>query len=177
MTIAAQHGATIQPRPIALGTKIFTVSGGLPLKKRAPQRQAYRLVELQRWADYLDVPLNIHPKYFPVSDEPASLMITAAITHADNPSVLRLIADIYQAVWVGERDISDSSTLIQLATDCGLDGNALYAASDEAKPLYDQYTQEAIDQNVFGVPWYVFNGEPFWGQDRLDFLDRALAKG
>jgi len=177
LAIAARHGATVQPRPIALGSKVLAVSGGLPLKQRAPQRQAYRLVELKRWSDYLDLPLNIHPKYFPVSDEPASLMITAAMDRVDIQSALQLMRAVYRAVWVDERDISDPETLIQLTTDCGLDGAALYAARDDARKLYDQYTQEAIDQNVFGAPWYVFNGESFWGQDRLDFLDRALAKG
>lgn len=176
LAIAARHGATVEPRPIALGAKVLAVSGGLPLKQRAPQRQAYRLQELQRWSDYLDLPLNIHPKYFPVSDEPASLMIVAAIGRVGNEVALQFVRAIYRAVWVDERDIADSETLIQLAINCGLDGAALYAARDEAQALYDQFTQDAIDQDVFGAPWYVFNGESFWGQDRLEFLDRALAK-
>ena len=176
MDIATRHGAQVDPRPVALGAVIFPKSGGVPLKQRAPQRQAYRLVELKRWSDYLGLPLNIHPKYFPVSnDQPAMLMIAAAINLADKDAALRLMLGIYQAVWVRERDIADPDTLIAIADECDLDGAALHAAQDDARTLVDRYTQEAIDKQVFGAPWYIYNDEPFWGQDRLDFLDRALA--
>src|SRR5690625_4963815 len=176
LDIAARHGAQVDPRPIALSSVIFPKSGGVPLKQRAPQRQAYRLVELKRWSEYLGLPLNIHPKYFPVSDDqPATLMIAAAKNVVDNPAALRLMLGIYRAVWVQERDIADPDTLIAIADECDLDGAALHAAQDDARTLVDRYTQEAIDKQVFGAPWYIYNDEPFWGQDRLDFLDRALA--
>ena len=67
------------------------------------------------------------------------------------------------------------STTRASGDECGLEGNALLQSRDGAAPLYDRYTQEALDAQVFGVPWYEYGGEPFWGQDRLDFLDRALA--
>lgn len=178
LEIAARHGARVAPRPIALGRAVFPISGGLPLKQRAPQRQAYRLQELSRWSKYLGLPLNIHPKYFPVSDEaPASLMVAAAIHIAGEDAALRLLREVYRAVWVEDRNISDPGTLIQLADECQLDGQKLYAAHAEARELFDRYTQIAIDRQVFGAPWYVYNDESFWGQDRLDFLDRALAAG
>lgn len=176
MAIAARHGAQVEPRPFALGT-IFPKSGGLPLKQRAPQRQAYRLIELQRWSDYLELPLNVHPKFFPVADEPASLMIAAAINSDGNEAALRLMRAVYRAVWVEDRDIADRDTLVSLAQECQLDGEALYAARADAQERYDLYTQQASEHQVFGAPWYVYQGESFWGQDRLDFLDRALAKG
>ena len=175
MAIAARHGAQVEPRPFSLSA-IFPKSGGLPLKQRAPQRQAYRLTELQRWSDYLELPLNVHPKYFPVADEPASLMIAAAIDSDGNDAALRLARAVYRAVWVEDRDIADRDTLVQLAQECQLDGEALYAARADAQERYDLYTQQAGEHQVFGAPWYVYQGESFWGQDRLDFLDRALAK-
>lgn len=174
--IAARHGARIDPRPLSLNKSIFPVSGGLPLKQRAPQRQAYRLVELKRWSEYLGVPLNVQPKHFPVADdEPASLMIAAAIDMAGNEAALKLLGAVYRAVWVEERDITEPATLVQLARECGLDGDALYGARDAVRPKLDAYNQAAIERQVFGAPWYVYRDEPFWGQDRLDFLDRALA--
>lgn len=178
MELAARHNAKVEPRPVALGTAVFPISGGLPLKQRAPQRQAYRLIELKRWSEYLGVPLNLHPKHFPVTDEaPAALMICAAINTVGNEAALKLVRGVYRAVWVEDRDIAQAETVIQIADECGLDGKALYEGREDARELYEQYTQRAIDAQVFGAPWYVYNGEPFWGQDRLEFLDRALARG
>jgi len=77
LALCARHGATIAPRLMDLG-KLFPVSGGLPLAKRAPQRQAYRLFELARWRDHLGVPINFQPKFAASSGELASKWITAA---------------------------------------------------------------------------------------------------
>ena len=176
LDIAARHGAQVDPRPVALSKVIFPNSGGVPMKQRAPQRQAYRLVELKRWAQYLDLPLNLHPKYFPVSnDEPATLLIAAAINQAGKDDALRLMHAVYRAVWVDDKDIANPDTLVELANGCGLDGQALLAAQEDARKLVDRYTQAAMERQVFGAPWYVYNDESFWGQDRLDFLERALA--
>jgi len=176
LAIAARHGAQVDPRPIALSKVIFPNSGGVPLPQRAPQRQAYRLVELKRWSDYLGLPLNLHPKYFPVADdEPATLMIAAAINQAGKGQALGLMLAIYKAVWVEEKNIADADTLIAIADECGLDGRALYDAQDDARALVDKNTKIAMERQVFGAPWYVYDGESFWGQDRLVFLDRALA--
>jgi 2-hydroxychromene-2-carboxylate isomerase len=82
-----------------------------------------------------------------------------------------------KAVWAQDLNLADHDTLVSLADQQGLDGRALYDANQQAQVTYDDYTQQAIDLQVFGAPWYVYNGEPFWGQDRLDFLDRALSQG
>src|SRR5476649_2783408 len=76
VAIARQHGVQIEVRPFDLN-KVFGVSGGLPLAKRAPQRQAYRLTELARWSTFLNVPMNVQPKFFPVSPELAAKLIVA----------------------------------------------------------------------------------------------------
>ena len=77
VAIARKHGATIAVKPINLGD-VFPVSGGLPLSKRAPQRQAYRLVELKRWSEHLNMPMKIQPKFFPVNGDLAAAWILAA---------------------------------------------------------------------------------------------------
>ncbi|NYT86470.1 2-hydroxychromene-2-carboxylate isomerase [Pollutimonas harenae] len=174
LSMAKRHGANIEPKPTNLG-KIFPLSGGLPLEKRAPQRQAYRIQELTRWSQYLKLPLNIHPKFFPVDDTHASLMIAATIQAGDIPQALSLSGRLLAAVWAENQDIADSGTLIQIANEVGLDGAALHAGRQAGAELYEQYTQQATELQVFGAPWYVYQGESFWGQDRLDFLDRALA--
>lgn len=176
LAVAHKHDAVVEPRPIALGERIFPISGGLPLGKRSPQRQAYRLVELKRWSEYLGVPLNLHPKFFPVKDVDAATMIAAAIRSDGNAAAMKLAGGVFRAVWALDADIADRDTLIRIARECGLDGESLYAARESAQDLYEQFTKEAIDLQVFGAPWYEYKGEPFWGQDRLDFLERALSQ-
>jgi len=175
LRIAAQTGASVQPRPVDYG-KIFPLSGGLPLKHRAAQRQAYRFSELKRWRAHLDLPLTLEPKFFPVDANPANHLLAVALTFGV-VATLRLAGDLMRACWAEERDIADEATLVAIATAGGLDGSALLAASRgaAATAAYDQFTQQAVDAQVFGAPTYVFNSELFWGQDRLDFLERALA--
>jgi 2-hydroxychromene-2-carboxylate isomerase len=177
LEIAARHGATIVVKPVDYG-RIFPVSGGLPLKQRAPQRQAYRLIELERWSKHLGKPLNLKPKFFPVSADSAAKWIIAAQAGCGDAGALRLTGALLRAVWAEERDISDEPTLASIATGERLDPALLAAgaASPESAARFDALTQEAIDRQIFGAPTYVYRDEPFWGQDRLDFLDRALAK-
>jgi 2-hydroxychromene-2-carboxylate isomerase len=183
LEIAARHGATIAVKPVDYG-RIFPVSGGLPLKQRAPQRQAYRLIELERWSKHLGKPFNVRPKFFPVSPDAAARWIIAAQARgaADalraDADALRLAGALLHAVWAEERDISDEPTLTSIAKEQRLDPALLAAgaASPDTASRYDALTQEAIERQIFGAPTYVYRDEPFWGQDRLDFLDRALAK-
>ncbi len=174
--IAARHGAQVNLKPCDLG-KVFATSGGLPLAQRPPQRQAYRLVELARWRDYLGVPLNLEPKYFPVSGDAASRLIIAARLAHGTARAMALLGAIGRALWAEERNIADAATLAELADRLDLDGAALLKASEGqgVQEEYARHTQDAISAGVFGAPWYVYDGQPYWGQDRLDFLDRALA--
>ncbi|HJV84018.1 MAG TPA: 2-hydroxychromene-2-carboxylate isomerase [Noviherbaspirillum sp.] len=176
ITLAKKYGVQIDIKPCDLG-RVFSVSGGLPLAKRPPQRQAYRLVELKRWSEYLNIPLNLQPKFFPVPpDAAAKLIIATRLAHGTD-AALKLTGAIMRAVWVEERNINDADTLAALALECGHDGKALLKSSETAsvQSEYDRYTDDAIAANVFGSPWYVVNGEGFWGQDRLDFVERAFA--
>ena len=103
-------------------------------------------------------------------------MIIAADQRRGAQPAMRLAYGIMQACWVQEHNCADSKTLDQIAAAEGLDGAELRAGEDEAKAAYDAYTQEAIGRQVFGAPSYVVDGEIFWGQDRLDFLERQLAR-
>jgi 2-hydroxychromene-2-carboxylate isomerase len=176
VAIARKHGAAVNVMPIDL-SRVFPLSGGLPLAKRAPQRLAYRLVELARWRDYLGLPLNVAPRYAASSGASASLWIVAA-NEIGPEAALSLSGAVLRARWADERDIADEGTLSLLAQAAGLDATALAvrAGSPEVAARFDALTQQAIDAGVFGVPWYVHAGVPFWGQDRLDFLDRSLAQ-
>lgn len=173
--IVARHGAQVNVKPIDLG-KVFAVSGGLPLKQRSPQRQAYRLRELARWSALLDKPLNPQPRFFPVAGDLGARW-TLAVAEQGSAPALRLAGALMRAVWAEERNVADAATLAEVAREQGLDAAAIAtrAASDEIGARYDQITSEAIDRQVFGAPSFIYRDELFWGQDRLDFLDRALA--
>jgi 2-hydroxychromene-2-carboxylate isomerase len=174
--MARKYGATIRCKPCDYGN-VFPASGGLPLAQRPKQRQAYRLVELERWRDFLGMPLTIHPKFIPAPAALASCAIIAARQRGDDPG--RLADALMRAVWVEDRDIADPATVSAVASAYGLNGAAILAAaeSEAAKAEYDANTAEAIERQVFGAPTYIYAGIPYWGQDRLDFLERALAKG
>jgi 2-hydroxychromene-2-carboxylate isomerase len=172
--LARAAGAAVRVMPVDFG-RIFPVSGGLPLPKRAPQRQAYRLVELQRFSEHLRVPLNLHPKFFPVAADPAARLIVAVREHDGADAALALTGAVLRAVWAEERDIADAGTLAALLAEQSLPARRLDDAAAEAVTrAYDADTQWAIDAGVFGAPSYVVEGEVFWGQDRLDFLARRL---
>jgi 2-hydroxychromene-2-carboxylate isomerase len=167
-------GATVRVMPMDLG-KVFPISGGLPLGKRAPQRQAYRLVELTRFSKALNIPLNLHPKFFPVAGDPSSKLIIAVDMHHGTDAALALTGAVLAAVWHEERDIADAATLAALLNEHQLDVACLALSNTpEVQARYDSYTQSAIDAQVFGAPTYVIDGEMFWGQDRLDFVAQKL---
>lgn len=174
--LAAEHGATVNVKPVDYG-RIFPVSGGLPLKQRAPQRQAYRQVELRRWRERLGATLNIDPKHFPVpADGAACLIIATDLAHGAAAAMDMALA-LFRACWVEERNVSDAATLRAIAREQGRDPDTLLGAeaAKAARARFEACTQEAIDRGVFGAPTYVIDGEPFWGQDRLDFVASALA--
>ena len=175
MAMAGKAGALVRPKPVDYG-KIFPVSGGLPLKQRPAQRQAYRMMELKRWRSHLQLPLTLEPKHFPVDATTASLMLTACIAEGAE-ACMRLAGAMLRAVWAEEKSLAESDTLTSIARSVGLDGRALLdAARDTATAAtYDRHTSEAIEHQVFGAPTYVIDGELFWGQDRLDFVERALS--
>lgn len=177
VAMARKHGVQIDLKPCDL-SKVFGVSGGLPLAKRAPQRQAYRLLELARWAEYLGMPLKPQPQFFPVSPELANKMIVAARVAHGTDVGLQLAGAIMRGLWAEDRNIGDEATLVQIAGSCELDGKALVKSSETAsvQAEYDRNTDDANAASVFGSPWYVLEGENFWGQDRLDFLERAMTK-
>lgn len=173
--IAARHGATVDYVPISLGA-IFPRTGGLPLAKRAPARQAYRLAELRRWPQRLGLPLNVEPKHFPTDDRPAARLALAA--KARGHDIAELSYTLMRACWVEERDIAEASTLREIADAAGLDGQALLreAEGPDAQARLDEACRAALVDGCFGAPWYSVDGEPFWGQDRLDLVEALLQR-
>ena len=174
--IAKRYGATINYRPVALGT-VFPESGGVPLAKRHPLRQHYHDVELQRWRAKRGLSLNLQPAHWPFDPIFVDCIVTALAARGDN--VEAFLPRAFAALFEQERDLKDETTLAALLEDGGLDAKAYLAAakSPETKTIYAETTKGALASGVFGSPSYVLDGEIFWGQDRLDLLDEALASG
>ena len=177
VVLAKTAGAHVDIKPFDLG-KVFGASGGLPLAKRAPQRQAYRLLELARWSEQLGLPLNPQPTFSPIPPDSAAKLIIATRTSLGFDAALEVAGAVMRALWAEDRNIADDDTLAQVASSCGFDGRMLVKSARTAgvQEQYDRNTDDALAANVFGAPWYVVDGAGFWGQDRLDFVERALAK-
>jgi 2-hydroxychromene-2-carboxylate isomerase len=172
--MVAARGATLRVLPVDLG-EVFSTSGGLPLPQRAPQRQAYRLLELKRFSEALEIPLNVQPQFFPVPGDDAARLIIATEMAKGGDAAMALTGAIGAAIWVQERNIADAAVLAELLVGCALDAGLLQRAQEpDVQARYAQNTQAAKDAGVFGAPSYVVDGELFWGQDRLDFVKRRL---
>jgi len=173
--MAKQAGATVRIMPVDLGGQIFPATGGLPVGQRPPQRQAYRLVELQRFSHFLQMPFNLKPKFFHVAGDDAARLIIAVDQHDGVDAAMKVCGAVLAAVWVQERDIADASVLQAILQEQDIAADRWQAAlAPAAQDAYTAYTRKAMDAGVFGAPSYVVDGEIFWGQDRLDFLQRRL---
>lgn len=176
--MAMANNASMRVYPVDFGA-IFAKSGGLPLPQRSPQRQAYRLQELARWRDQLNIPIQIQPKFFPASEQLASgCVIGVRETIGDQPAI-KLAHRILKALWQEEKNSADPATLAALITDIGLDADNVMKLGSDPKWAERRIadTQAALDRNVFGAPSYVIGDDIFWGQDRLEFVQRRLARG
>lgn len=174
--IAARHGATLVPRPLNLA-EMFKVSGQVGLADRAAVRQRYRFIELQRYAELRGKTLNLKPKHFPTNPALADHTICAILADGGDP--MDYMGHVFAAVWAQEKDIAEEETLSPLLAQSGFDPSAVLerAKTPEIAAMRARNTEDAIARDATGVPSFVLNGEPFWGQDRLDMLDRALASG
>lgn len=174
--LVSAHGLTVDYKPVFLG-ELFSETGGLPLAKRHPLRQRYRMVELQRWREKRGLNFNLQPKYWPFSARLADGVAVAIAASGGNPEPF--MRHVFEGIWVHDLNLADPETVMALADRSGLLGTALIEQSKsvEVEDIYEQNRQDAIAHGVFGSPAYVLDGEVFWGQDRIDLLADALTSG
>ena len=175
--IIGRHGATARIYPVDFGT-IFPASGGLPLPKRSPQRKAYRLMELARWRDHLGIPINLEPRFFPADETSSSQCVIAVRETIGDAPAMTLAHRVLRALWEEEKNPGDRATLEALIGETGLDPAAIISLGGEERWAKQRTrdTEAALARGVFGAPSYVIGDEIFWGQDRLDFVERRLAR-
>lgn len=175
--IAKAANAKVLIKPAKYGP-IFAETGGLPLPKRSPQRRAYRLMELRRWRDHLGIPIVLEPKGFPSDEAAATRLVIAASMQGKD--ALGFATELGKNLWELERTLSDPADIADAAKRAGIDLAGVRAAAppdSELDAIWERNTQEGLARGVFGAPAYVLpSGEFFWGQDRLDFLERALKR-
>ncbi|HQS09037.1 MAG: disulfide bond formation protein DsbA [Rhizobiales bacterium 24-66-13] len=176
MAAAARHDAQVRFIPVELGS-VFAESGGLPLARRAPQRQRYRLLELQRWRVKLGVDFHIHPAHWPLNGALADKVLIAALARGHN--IEPLLPLIFSGIWQKQQNLADPQVIAAVCDAAGLPGADLLAAAETAEvdAAYLANREQALAADVFGAPAYVLDGEVFWGQDRIELLDDALASG
>ena len=170
--LATEYNLELRFRPFDIFS-VFQRNGIKAVGDRPAAVQQNRLNELRRWRAHLGMDLNLQPKHFPVDPTMSGKMLIAAL---DGPGDAPEFAyRVMRACWAEERDISDEATLTAVAGGCGFDGEALLAAvkGGGAEETLAQNTEDAITANVFGAPTFLFEGELYWGQDRIEFLRRA----
>ena len=174
--VALKHGCGIAYKPVDVAA-VFGNSGAKPPAERPPARRRYRLLELQRAAEHRGLPINLKPRHFPVDPLLADQSVIALLNDKHDPS--GFIFSILSAVWAGDEKISDPDIIRRHLESSGFDADAVLEAAqrDDVAAQRRRNTEEAIAADTVGLPAYVLNGEVFWGQDRIDYLDRALESG
>lgn len=174
--ISKKYSVEIIEKPIDLVGKVFVATGGVPVPQRHISRQNYRLLELKRWGEFLNIKINQKPKFFPPKDPHTPALF--CIASIDMGIKIEFGMKVLEQLWAQENDISNLETLKLIANDLKINFEDLnkLAMSDKIKNIYEANTQEAINMNIFGVPTYIYNNEMFWGQDRLELLEYSLKK-
>jgi 2-hydroxychromene-2-carboxylate isomerase len=174
--VVSANDLEVNHKPVLL-VDLFSETGGLPLAKRHPVRQRYRMVELQRWREKRGLDFHLKPKYSPFNARLADGVVLAAIEAGHDPAAF--LRRAFAAVWEDQLNLADPETVIKIADASGLPGKALVerSVSDRISAIYESNRQDALAADVFGSPAYVLDGEAFWGQDRIELLADALKSG
>ncbi|MFK7763270.1 MAG: 2-hydroxychromene-2-carboxylate isomerase [Roseobacter sp.] len=173
-SVAAKHGATVTYKPLDI-MALFGRTGGTPPKDRHPSRVEYRLQELVRQAKKLDMPLNLKPAHWPTNAAPASYAFIAAQA-AGGGNLGQLMFAITRSVWADEKDIAEDAVVRACLEEAGFDPVLADSGMLQGAETYAANLEEAVERGVFGSPFYILDGDQrFWGQDRIDELDAALA--
>jgi 2-hydroxychromene-2-carboxylate isomerase len=175
LRLVAKHGLHVDWRPVAL-SQVFPESGGLPLPKRHPSRQKYRILELQRWREKRGLDFHLHPQFWPFDPSAGDRIVCALASGGVDPA--KFIGAALAGTFEQQRNLADKTDLAAILQESGYEPHWLERGeSGEAEIAYQRNLAQALEAGVFGSPTYVLDGEIFWGQDRLDLLDDALTSG
>ena len=169
--LAARHGRSVTWRPFVLGAA-FKVTGQRALTEQ-PLRGDYARRDFARSARLLGVPFKM-PEPFPFF----ALAASRACYWVEEPSQAKALAKaVYHAAFGEGRDITPVPVVAEIARGLGIEGLEQGLEQPATKAALRDATDQALARGVFGSPFFFVDGEPFWGHDRLDQLDRWLATG
>lgn len=173
--IAARHGRSATWRPILLGA-VFKITGQQPLPT-IPLKGSYAKHDLARSARLFGVPYKT-PSKFPIAGQAPSRAFYW-VSDKDPALAKKLARALYHAYFAEDRDISSPEVTANVAAKQGVDRDRLLQALNDAavKERLKTEVDAAIERGVFGSPYIIIDGEPFWGSDRLDQVEKWLATG
>ncbi|SDT02607.1 2-hydroxychromene-2-carboxylate isomerase [Halopseudomonas xinjiangensis] len=169
--LAERHGAEIVWKPMLLGGVFQATGNSSPATVEAKGR--YSRIDMQRFARHYRVTLNHNP-HFPIN---TLMLMRGAVGYLDTPRFHEYLAAIFKAMWVEQRDMHQPQVIGEVLTAAGFDPQEVLArCSDPAiKDRLKALTTEAVERGVFGAPTFFVGEEMFFGQDRLEWVERALA--
>ncbi|WP_299024887.1 2-hydroxychromene-2-carboxylate isomerase [uncultured Sulfitobacter sp.] len=170
--VAARHGADINYKPFDI-IQGFGRTGGTPPKDRHISRIEYRAQELPRQAKKLGLPFNLQPAHWPTNGAPAAYAFIAA-QNAGGGDLGLLAHIITRAVWAEEKDIAEDDVIKACLSEAGFDPALSDSGLLTGAETYARNLEDAVEAGVFGAPFYVVDGQRFWGQDRIADLDLHL---
>lgn len=176
--MANRRRASLLHKPIDV-MRLFAAVDAIPPAKQSPARLKWRQTDMARWASRRGLPLNLKPKFWPIDATLACCAIIAAQNdeREDGSGASAFAQAVLSAVWARDFDISQADVVATIARECALDAQRIVslAQSPDALAILRRNTDEAIALGVVGSPTYVVGSEMFFGQDRLDFVEDALA--
>ncbi len=160
-------------------SKLFELQDIKMLSKRPQSIQKNRLNELKRWRNHLKIKFNLKPKFFPVSPiKSCKLLIACSIIYPrEKNKIFMLAKSLSEAVWVNELNIDNDEVIFEIAKNI-FDIKSIQDIylDDKVSSILKNNTMDAVKQDIFGVPTFIFNNQMFWGQDRIFFLEKEIKK-
>ena len=170
--IARRTGAVVRWEPMLLGG-VFLAIGQVrdPNVAMSEPKRAHTARDLDRWSSHFGVPLKK-----PAGHPRRTVLAMRAICATDEDDRVAAIHALFSANWARGEDVSDASVVRAALDAAGLDGTALVAHAEDGEIKDDlrARTDRAVAKGVFGAPTMFVGGEMYWGQDRLDWVERAL---
>ena len=169
-SIAQRTNAKIIWRPMLLGA-VFQATGNAS-PAAVPAKGAYMLKDLQHFSNIYGVPFNFNP-FFPLN---TMHLMRGATAYLEEPEFQTYLAAIFNALWSEKLNMESPKVVAEVLTKAGIDVTDFMAriSETEVKERLKDTTEEAVARGVFGAPSFFVNGEMFFGQDRLSFVEIAL---
>lgn len=169
--IAERTGATVDYVPVLLGGIFKATGNASPVA--VPAKGAWMFADMARFATREGIELRPNP-HFPIN---TITLMRVATGLRGRPEFAAYVDAVFDAMWARPRDLGDAGEVAAVLAAAGLDANALLAlAGDEdVKAALKTATEDAVARGVFGCPTFFVRGEMFFGQDRLDWVEAAVA--